>query len=168
MEKITLKIKYIGFYQLIGGIIGILNTIRFLPNFTQINGGIFLLLSAIFILYGFSVYCGYLLIKKKYIEGLNFSVYNQLIQIVGFGVLGFAFHFTAGIYGGIKLNLTNDTIIDFMFGHSMAKIGLNNIHEFTEISINFIALILLNVIFNLKTKLGKMTEIQNGDTILES
>ncbi|WP_369765217.1 hypothetical protein [Flavobacterium sp. WC2429] len=158
MEKITPKIKYLGFYQLIGGIIGILNTIRFLPNFTQINGGIFLLLLAIFLLYSFSVFCGYLLLKKRNIEGLNLSIYNQLIQIVGFGVLGYAFHFTAGVYGGIKLNLTNDTIINFMFGHSMARIDINNLNGFTEISINFIAIILLNLIFNLKSEVEKVAE----------
>tara|TARA_R110000868_G_scaffold74887_1_gene216513 strand:+ start:72 stop:551 length:480 start_codon:yes stop_codon:yes gene_type:complete len=158
MEKITPKIKYLGLYQLIGGIIGILNTIRFLPNFTQINGGIFLIFLAIFLLYSFSVFCGYLLLKKRNIEGLNLSIYNQLIQIVGFGVFGYAFHFTAGIYGGIKLNLTNDTIINFMFGHSMAKIDINNLNGFTEISINFIAIILLNLILNLKSEVEKVAE----------
>lgn len=158
MKNIALKIKYLGFYQLIGGIVGILNTIRFLPNFTQINGGIFLLLLAIFLLYSFSVYCGYLLIKKRNIEGLNLSIYNQLIQIIGFGVFGYAFHFTAGIYGGIKLNLTNDTIVNFMFGHSMARIDINNLNGFTEISINFIAIILLNLIFNLKAEVEKVAE----------
>ena len=158
MEKITLQIKYLGFYQLIGGIVGILNTIRFLPNFSQINGGIFLLLLAIFLLYGFSIYCGYLLIKERNIQGLNLSVYNQLVQIIGFGVLGYAFHFTAGIYGGIKLNLTNDTIATFMFGHSMARIDINNLNGFTEISINFIAIILVNLIFNLKNKVEKIAE----------
>jgi hypothetical protein len=157
MEKITAKTKYLGFYQLIGGIIGILYTVRLLPNFTQINGGIFLLLLAIFILYSFSVFCGYLLLKKRNIQGLNLSIYNQLIQIVGFGVLGYAFQFTAGVYGGIKLNLTNDTIINFMFGHSMARIDINNLDGFTEISINFVAVILLNLIFKLKS------EVENFD-----
>lgn len=85
-------------------------------------------------------------------------MYNQLIQIIGFGVLGYAFHFTAGIYGGIKLNLTNDTIINFMFGHSMARIDINNLNGFTEISINFIAIILLNLILNLKSDVKKVAE----------
>ena len=76
MEKITAKTKYLGFYQLIGGIIGILYTVRLLPNFTQINGGIFLLLLAIFLLYSFSALCGYLLLKKRTIQGLNLSIYN--------------------------------------------------------------------------------------------
>lgn len=158
MEKIALQIKHLGYYQLIGGIVGILNTIRFLPNFTQINSGIFLLLLSIFLLYSFSIYCGFLLIKKRNIQGLNLSVYNQLIQIIGFGVFGYAFHFTAGIYGGIKLNLTNDTIATLMFGHSMARIDINNLNGLTEISINFIAIILLNLIFHLKNKVEKITE----------
>jgi hypothetical protein len=161
MEKIALKIKYLGFYQLIGGIIGILNTIRFLPSFTQINGGVFLILLLIFALFSYSFYCGYLLIKKKNSKGLNLSVYNQLIQIIGFGVLGYAFHFTAGIYAGIKLNLTNDTILTFMFGHSAAMININSNPEFTELSLNFIALLLLNLILNLKSKLEKIEKLEN-------
>jgi hypothetical protein len=160
MEKIALKIKYIGFYQLVGGIIGILNTIRFLPNFTQINGGIFLILLLIFALYSYSIFCGYLLIKMRNIKGLNLSIYNQLIQIIGFGVLGFAFHFTAGIYAGIKLNLTHDTILTFMFGHSAAMININSNPEFTELSLNVIALILLNLILNLKSKFEKIEKVQ--------
>ena len=161
MEKITLKLKYIGFYQLVGGIVGILNTIRFLPNLTQVNGGIFLILLLIFALYSYSIYCGYLLIKKRNIKGINFSIYNQLLQIIGFGVLGFAFHFTAGIYAGIKLNLTNDTILTFMFGHSAAMININSNPEFTELSINIIALILLNLILNLKSKIEKIEKVEN-------
>lgn len=150
MKKPTLKIKYLGFYQLIGGIVGILNMIRFIPNFTQINGNIFSLLMTIFLLYSFSIYCGYLLLKQRNIQGLNLSIYNQLIQIIGFGVLGYAFHYTAGIYCGFKLNLTNDTIATFMLGHSMARIDINGLERFTEISINFIAFVLLNLILNLK------------------
>ena len=161
MEKIALKLKYIGFYQLVGGIVGILNTIRFLPNLTQVNGGIFLILLLIFALYSYSIYCGYLLIKKRNIKGINFSIYNQLLQIIGFGVLGFAFHFTAGIYAGIKLNLTNDTILTFMFGHSAAMININSNPEFTELSLNIIALILLNLILNLKSKIEKIEEVEN-------
>ena len=161
MEKIALKLKYIGFYQLVGGIVGILNTIRFVPNLSQINGGIFLIFLLIFALYSYSIYCGYLLIKRRNIKGINFSIYNQLIQIIGFGVLGFAFHFTAGIYAGIKLNLTNDTILTFMFGHSAAMININSNPEFTELSLNIIALILLNLILNLKSKIEKIEEVVN-------
>lgn len=161
MGKLEIKIKYLGFYQLIGGIIGILNTLRFLPNFSQVNGAISLIFLIIFCLYGFSVYCGYLLIKKRNIIGLNLSIYNQLIQVLGFGILGYAFQFTAGIYAGIKLNLTNDTILTFMFGHSAAMINLNSYPNFTEISINFIALFFINMLFNLKSKLeqNKVTKI---------
>lgn len=161
MGKLEIKIKYLGFYQLIGGIIGILNTLRFLPNFSQVNGAISLIFLIIFCLYGFSVYCGYLLIKKRNINGLNLSIYNQLIQVLGFGILGYAFQFTAGIYAGIKLNLTNDTILTFMFGHSAAMINLNSYPNFTEISINFIALFFINMLFNLKSKLeqNKVTKI---------
>lgn len=156
MDKIGLKLKYLGIYQIIGGVIGILNSIRFIPNFGQVNGGVFLIFAAIFLLYVFSICCGYLLLKKRNNIGITLSVYNQFIQVVGFGVLGYAFHFAAGIYGGIKINLTNDTIINFMLGHSMARIDVNNPDGFIEISVNFIALWLLNLFLNLKTELDQV------------
>ena len=155
MKSVESKIKYLGIYQLLGGIIGILNALRFLPSFEVINGAILVLLLIIFGLYSFSAFCGYLLIRERYLSGLNLSIYNQLIQIIGFGVIGYGFHFTAGIYFGIKLNLTHDTNITFMLGHSAALINLNSNPEFTELSINIIALILINFIFNWKTQVEK-------------
>ena len=165
MKSVENKIKYLGIYQLLGGVIGILNTLRFLPNFEVINGGILTLLLIIFGLYSFSAFCGYLLIRKRYLNGLNLSIYNQLIQIIGFGVLGYAFHFTAGIYCGIKLSLTHDTIMTFMLGHSAAMLNINSNPEFTELSINFIALILINFIFNIKTKLEKDSVNREIETV---
>ncbi|AWG21227.1 hypothetical protein FFWV33_06605 [Flavobacterium faecale] len=82
--KNSLKINSLGYYQVIGGIVGIGSTMRFLPNFAIIHAGIALLFGAIFIMYGFSIFCGYLLLKNRYNEDLKFSTYNQFIQVVGF------------------------------------------------------------------------------------
>jgi hypothetical protein len=149
------KIKTLGIYQLIGGILGILITIRYLPNFSTFYGGLLLLFLIIFSLQSFSVYCGYLLLKKKILKGLNLSIYNQFIQIISFGVLGFYFKYSAGIYAGIKLNLTNDTIFTFMAGLSTTALAIDDYIDFKELSINFIALIIINFIFNLKSEFEK-------------
>jgi hypothetical protein len=155
MKRITSNLKYLGYYQLIGGIIGTFNTFRFIPNFDKMNGALLLFFLLIFTLFGYSIFCGYLLIKKQYSKGLNLSIYNQFIQIISFGVMGYAFSFTSGIYAGIKLNLTNDTILTFMFGYSEANIQINTSSDFTELSLNFVSIVLLNLIFNLKSKLDK-------------
>lgn len=159
MDKITRRIRYIGFYQLAGGVLGILNTIRLLLNVAQINGGILFVLLLILALYSYSVYCGYLLVKNRMAKGLNLSVYNQLLQVIGFGVLGFAFNYSAGIYAGISVNLTNDTLFSLMLGFSKATITLNRHPEFTELSLNVVALILLNVLLNLKSKWEKREQM---------
>ncbi|MGC4041832.1 MAG: hypothetical protein QM710_13885 [Flavobacterium sp.] len=149
------KIKYLGIYQLLGGIIGTLSALRFVRLSELDNGGILAMYLIIFGLFFFSGFCGYALLKKRYLSGLNLSIYNQLIQTIGFGILGYGFHFTAGIYAGIKINLTYDTIMTFMLGHSSGMINWNINPEFTEISINFIALLLINFIFNWKAALKK-------------
>lgn len=156
--NIAQKSKFIGIYQIGGGIIGILNTLRFFPEFRLLSGSLLLTFLPFFALYSFSIYCGYLILKKKYLKGFNLSINNQLLQIIGFAVFGYAFHFTAGIYAGIKLNLTNDTILTFMLGHSAARININTQPELTIISINFMALILLTIILKLKESFEKNAE----------
>jgi hypothetical protein len=149
------KIKTLGLYQLIGGILGVIVTIRYLPNFNAFNGGLLLLVLIIISLHSFSIYCGYLLLKKKFKNGFNLSIYNQFIQIVSFGVLGFYFEHTSGIFAGLKLNLTNDTILTFMSGLSSSAIAINDNIDFKELNINFIAIIIINIVFNLKSEIEK-------------
>lgn len=153
--KLVNKIKALGFYQIIGGALGFLVTVRFLPNLGSINGGILLLILIIISLHSYSIFCGYLLLKNKLIKGLNLSIFNQFIQILSFGVLGFYFEHASGIYAGIKLNLTNDAILTFMSGISSSAIVINEHIEYKELSINIVALILINVIFNLKNEVEK-------------
>ncbi|MFC4740602.1 hypothetical protein ACFO3U_11425 [Flavobacterium ponti] len=153
--KLENKIKTLGFYQIIGGILGCLVTVRFLPSFGSINGGILFLILIIISLHLYSIFCGYLLLKNKLIKGLNLSIFNQFIQILSFGVLGFYFEHISGIYAGIKLNLINDAILTFMSGISSSAIVINDHIEYKELSINIIALIMVNVIYNLKSEVEK-------------
>jgi hypothetical protein len=78
MKKNYNRIKYIGYYQIIGGAIGIimllLNT-----NFST-NGFYLFVVSLYFVLSSFSVFGGILLLKKKHLIGIKFSVSYMTLQ----------------------------------------------------------------------------------------
>ncbi len=152
MQKTESRIKIIGIYQIIGGLIGLIGTLSLLVKFGFSNGTTFKMFLLFLSLYSFSIFCGYLLLKKQYEKGLNYSILNQLIQVLSFTILGFAFKFYSGIFLCFGLNLTTDTILTYNVGITTWNFKLNSESGITEISINLIALILISVIFNLKEK----------------
>ncbi|MEK8181250.1 hypothetical protein WMW71_12960 [Flavobacterium buctense] len=148
MEKTETKIKILAIYQLLGGLTGFIGTFYLMLKVSSVNSVILLFLG----LYGFSIFCGYLLLKKSYIKGLNFSVINQLIQVLSFTICGFAYKFYSGLFLCLGLNLTTDTLITYNAGISTWNFKLNSESLNTELSVNIVALILINVIFNLRKK----------------
>jgi hypothetical protein len=153
MQKTESRIKIIGIYQIIGGLIGLIATILLLAKFGFINGSSFKMFLLFILLYSFSVFCGYLLIKKQFEKGLNYSIINQLIQVLSFSILGFSFKFYSGLFLSLGINLTTDTILTYNFGLTTWNFKLNSESGIIEISINLVALILINIIFKLKEKL---------------
>jgi hypothetical protein len=153
MQKTESRIKIIGIYQIIGGLIGLIATISLLVKIGFTNGTTFKMFFLFLSLYSFSAFCGYLLLKKQFEKGLNYSIINQLIQVLSFSILGFTFKFYSGLFLSLGLNLTTDTILTYNFGLTTWNFKLNSESGIIEISINLVALILINIIFNLKEKL---------------
>ena len=102
-------------------------------------------------LYSFSIYSGYLLLTKNFKKGLDLSIYNQLIQVVGFGISGFTFEYFSGIFLSLGLNITNDTIINYNAGFNTWILNLGS-NSTLFININLVALGLIFLIFKLKNK----------------
>lgn len=84
------KIKILAFYQILTGILGVLFLL--LMNLKS-SSTIFVIIIG---LYSFSIYSGYLLLTKDIEKGFDLSIYNQLIQVVGFGISGFTFEYFPG------------------------------------------------------------------------
>ena len=162
MHKTESRIKIIGIYQILGGLIGLIGTISLLVKFGFTNGTTFKMFLLFLALYSFSVFCGYLLLKKQFEKGLNYSILNQLIQVLSFSIFGLTFKFYSGLFLSLGLNLTTDTILTYNFGITTWNFKLNSESEIIEISINLVALILINIIFNLKENL-KAKQTQSTD-----
>lgn len=80
----------------------------------------------IILLYSFSIYSGYTLLTKNFEKGLDLSIYNQLIQVIGFGISGFTFEYFSGIFLSLGLNITNDTIINYNAGFNTWILNLGS------------------------------------------
>jgi len=143
-----LRINIIGAYQIIGGLIGLYIMVKLLLK--SYSAFIFMPFSLIYIA---SIVCGIFLLKGKYKKGIDLSIINQAFQIIGFSVLGFGFFYVAGLYAGLRIDLTNDIILGFNFDVSHFKINFNSNYELTYISINFIPIIILSYLFSLQRSL---------------
>ncbi len=160
MKKTEMKIKILAIYQILGGLIGLVGILHLILKIKTIDKIILMIIGFC----GFSIYCGYTLLKKDYFKGLNLSIINQLIQVLSFTIFGLTYKVYSGIFLYLGLDLTNDPTIIYGTGLTMADFQLDPSSPITEFSINFVALILINIIFNLREKI----EIQMKNTTANS
>jgi len=159
MKKTETQIKILGIYQIAGGVLGLLFTFIFFSKLFFGNKSVLTIILSSILLFSFSVYCGFLLLTKKYDKGLNLSIINQIIQVISFSVLGYTFEFCSGIFLKFGLDLTSDTLLTYNFGLTTWNLKLNSDPSLTKISINILALMLINLIFNIKEKIIQQNKL---------
>ena len=140
------KIKFVAYYQIFGGSVGILLTLWVLVNS---EGGGFLLLLGALGLYTYSMYCGKLLLDGRIHEGLRLSTINQTIQTINFAISGYAFKFIAGLNLTLGMDFTNNLNIIYKISLSQFQINLNSQRQLVNVGVNITALTLIIIIGNL-------------------
>ena len=149
------KIKALRIYQIAGGCIGIaLTGWSFLTNMNKLSAPILLILVIAVMLYAFSIYCAILLLDDTE-TALNLLLINQGLQILNFGIAGFAFKFVSGFYLSAGLDMSESTSFMFNAGLSEWTITLNANEPLAYVNINFVALSLFFFILNLKDNIKK-------------
>ena len=146
------KLKGLGVYQIIGGAIGSVLIFWALINTQQPAGLLILIYLFMFLFFAFSIYCGILCVKKKD-NALQVSLINQILQIIGFAMFGFAFQYAAGIYLTAGLDLTESFNLKFGAGVSKFDFNFNNESNRLEVNFNFVAMGLIIFIERLKKKI---------------
>lgn len=141
------KINVLAYYQIVIGVVGILFLL--LMNLKISSTLIITILG----LYSFSIYTGYILLQKNLKKGMDLSILNQLIQVIGFGISGFAYEYFSGVFLTIGFNITNDTIINYNIGFNTWTINLGS-NSNLFINANLVAILLMIFIFRLKNKLN--------------
>lgn len=150
-NQVQSHISKLGYYQVIGGALGII--LLFLTalqndSFTILVVFIYLFMCSAFV---YSVLCGMLCLKKKE-KALKFSLINQILQLVGFAVLGYAFQYAAGVYLTVGVDLTKSVNMDLGFGISKFNFNFNHEKEKLEFDFNLVALVLIYWIDKLMNK----------------
>jgi hypothetical protein len=113
------------------------------------------------LLFLFSVYCGLQLIQRNFYNGLILSVYNNALQVLSIGIIGFHFNYVSGVFAGLILDLTDDFIFGLGFEFSSIMIGFEDVGELILININIFAIIVLGFIFRMKDKIEKKIKTLN-------
>ncbi|MBC8488714.1 MAG: hypothetical protein H8D45_22035 [Bacteroidetes bacterium] len=102
----------LGYYQIIGGVLGYLIFIWVLAQIGTITGLMLLILLLVLILYAFSIYCGYSILKdKKY--GFDLSSLNFFLQIFIIAIQGVKYEYTSGFSLAAGLDIENNFNFQF-------------------------------------------------------
>ena len=157
-----IKLRILAWYQIIGGLCGVLMFLWILIQTDQIHGLSWVIFSIILILYCFSIYSGWLLFGDRLIFGLKLSIINQWLQIVALTFVRFTYMYVAGM----ELFITIDTANGFNLGikyylGSEATISFYNEEKPFFIGVNLIALILVGLITKLRDTIKREKEIFN-------
>ncbi|MGV3557130.1 hypothetical protein [Larkinella arboricola] len=139
MQRVV-RLRYIGLYQIIGGIVGLL-----MVGYALMTGEGLLKNSAITVLSGsllftYSIVCGWFILIHHH-QSLKLSIINQGFQVLMIGFGSFLFKYCSGIYLTLGFDVLNDKI-ESGIGLSIFHVFVNS-GEHGEVSVNIIAAFLL-------------------------
>ena len=161
--KTKSNISTIGWYQIIGGGIGVLIILYSLFTSAQLSGLNILIYVFMLLFFIYSIFCGALCIQHK-ANALTHSLINQCLQLIGFAFLGVAFSYAGGLYLSVGLDLSNSVNMKFNVGISKFDFNINREHERAEINFNLVAFGLVYWI----DRLMKKSKEEKADILIES
>lgn len=163
LRNIQPKLKALGIYQIIGGIIGIGLTLGLL-NLSAASILLFLIVLLALALYSYSIYCGMLLLQKRK-DGLLHSKINQLLQVASIAVLGYAYQYTSGVFLSIGIDLTESFNLRFNAGISSWQININTDNPALIVNLNLLAVFLITAIDKFRKKIKEIEAVKQVEVI---
>ena len=139
--------KFIGYYQFAGGIIGLIFVIWGLmyADITTVSMILFVFLMSFYI---YSIYCGFALLERKKNSFLHTTI-NQSLQIVAFAYGGYTFEYVAGVLFVIDF-YSNFPEINFKLGLSRFNLSINADYSRHALQINLMPVAMLLYLLNIK------------------
>lgn len=97
-------------YQILGAIAGgVIWIILLLQNFAMLNFAWVIVIVIALLLYFYSFLSGYVLLKDRAM-GLQMSLINQLLQVLGFTLGGISFQYSSGLGFNLELGFSNNVV----------------------------------------------------------
>ena len=147
------KLYLLGAYQIGGGIYGLIISSILIASFSSYPIGKILLAILNISLFAFSIICGYLIVTRRFLKGLNLSIYNNALQVIGFGITGYSFKYVSGFFAGLTLDMVDDTLIGFGFDFSIITLGFGSNSQAIFMTLNIFAIVILAFIFKMRDKI---------------
>lgn len=145
-------------YQIIGGVAGILQiaivtSVLIFAAPTSLATLIFVVAA---ILNSFSVYCGIVLLKGRYLKGFKLSIINQAIQAISFVMFGYSYNYIAGIVllAGLKVAGTVEPYFTFNWRPTW-RITITEQGKPFDIALNLVAVAFILIILILRRRIKR-------------
>jgi hypothetical protein len=151
--EIEQRMKFLGYYQIIGGIVGLYIVISSFISVQALGGLQFLFYTIAIGLFAFSIYTGNLL-RTENIKGIKYSNWVQISQVLQVSFISFTFGYSSGIEFSFGFHLLEVFRPDFSLNISNFQIyysSRNNVEFF--MFINFVPLFLIYLLGDLEKKI---------------
>ena len=156
------QIKRIAYYQIIGGLSGLLIGAWGLTRVSATSYGVVIFFFIGAILFSFSIYCGQRLLKGEIHKALKLSSVNQILQLFTISVLGFSFTYTAGLYLALGFDYSSDFKVALSYQISQYFISFEELSKKVVFQVNLVALFVLYWISKVKQKVEKELSLYNS------
>ncbi|QNF34035.1 hypothetical protein HUW51_15380 [Adhaeribacter swui] len=139
------KLKYLGWYQIAGGILGLFIILWTILNRSTVPGSTLSIFFIAMALYAFSIYCGSLLIQEetKSKTKIKWTRINQSLQIIHLSAFGITYKFYSGIQLSFGVDLSNNFLINFLYSLSGFELAYSSISAEIIVMINIVPILIL-------------------------
>ncbi|TYZ07410.1 hypothetical protein FY528_15210 [Hymenobacter lutimineralis] len=158
-RKAEHTLKWLAYYQIIGGVLGIGLMFWLMVLSGYLTGGSLLALAVGFGLHSYSIYCGQQLLKGHTEKGLQLSMLNQALQVISFSVVGFGLEYVAGVSVLLGADFTAETKSIISASVSSYQVNFNSSGEETRLSVNLVALYIMRTIAAIQKKAAQAAEV---------
>ena len=155
-KRLLKSIKLLAYYEIIGGVLGLLILTYFTLTTSSIQLPLLIALSIGAIFFLFSIISGQQLLYGNLTKALNLSLITQMLQLISFAVSGYALLLVSGLMISVGLELTNGFEVSSGFSLSEYDFNFNNQKELVIFKINLVALFLIYQIIKIKSKLSEI------------
>ncbi|GAB3902150.1 hypothetical protein [Spirosoma agri] len=155
----TRRIRTIGFYQIIGGGVGLL-MMGWALSTNEASKGILIFTASGCLLLGFSIVCGWGLLNGDK-RALPLSIINQSLQIIMIGIGGFLFKYCAGLYVMLGIKFIDELKMTADIGLSTFELNINS-GEQGAVSFNLIAILLFISLLRLQEQIKQYYLLKKG------
>ncbi|MBS1532605.1 MAG: hypothetical protein JSU01_20035 [Bacteroidetes bacterium] len=164
-----IRLNVLAWYQIIGGILGLVATCMTIVQAGQVNALIIFIILFAIGLYVFSMYAGRLLFTSRYPTGLRLSKINQIAQIPQIAMLGYAFWYVSGSMFAVGIKVADGFTFDFNFGlMSTWQMSIASGDRYFLLAVNVVAIFWLYFIAKLKRDIQDDEDFFEPESVVES